>query len=97
MWNIGPSGISYIWLYVYLRLPLPPLSSFFQPTALLILFSFHVVLGLSLFLYPDSFSSVRFMLLRRVVYALYVQFEAIFFPLFVVRILVCYFLCQNSC
>ena len=95
MWNIGPTGISYIWFY--LRLCRPPLSSFFQPTAFLILFFFQVVLGLPLFLYPDSFSSLRGMLLRSVVYALYDQSEAICFPLFVVPIVVCSFLCQNSC
>ena len=94
MWNIGPSGNSNIWLY--LRLAHPPFSSFFQPTAVLILFFFQVVFGLPLFLYPDSFSSVRVMLLRSVVYSLYVQSKAIFFPLFVVTIDVCSFLCQNS-
>jgi hypothetical protein len=95
MWNIGPSGISYIWFY--LRLVRSPLSSFFQPTAFLILFFFQVVLGLPLCLYPDSSSSLRVMLLSRVVYELYGQSEAIFFPLFVVPIVVCAFLCQNSC
>jgi hypothetical protein len=95
MWNTGPSGISYIWFY--LRLCRTHLSSFFQPTAFLILFYLQVVLGLQLFLYPDSFSLLRVMLLRSVVYALYDQSEVIFFPLFVVPVVVCSFLCQNSC
>jgi len=95
MWNIGHSGISYIWFY--LRLARPPLSSFFQPTAFLILFFFQVVLGLPLFLYPDSFSSVRYHAIAPCGLCTFWQSEAIFFPLFVVPIVVCSFLCQNSC
>jgi len=95
MWNIGPSGISYIWFY--LRLARPPLSSFFQPTAFLILLFFQVVLCLPLFLYPDSFSSVRCHAITPCDLRTFWQSEAIFFPLFVVPIVVCSFLCQNSC
>jgi len=82
---------------LYLRLFRPPLFSFFQPTALLILFFFQVVFGLPFFLYPDISSSVRVMLLRSVVYALYDQSEATLFLLFVVPIFVCSFLYRNSC